>query len=355
MGDDVQIGIFAADGERPARFLGCDDALLLDILYRAAGLAMGGDLTKDAPAPGAEVRRIGLMRVTMEAVEDAAVYRVSPVAKPEGGRKPEGAPGSWAVQSLVFDAETFTEAQARAWIAEHEGFGDYGVDATENSFRFRQYDPVYFSEYRMISIAPGVQGVYGRIAKAADEAAAKAALDAALAKGEAVHAFNRMLVQGGLRYLPGSAALHKADGGAEERFVLSLVLEPNDGQGEAPLKPDTQNDIYSEAEVRKACHGWMENNGQVDLLHSWEALSRGQVRVLESYLAPVGFPLGEGAQKYDIVKGSWLLALRVVDDALWTAVKSGELGAFSVGGSAVRTPVELPAAAPAPPPEGGTR
>jgi hypothetical protein len=40
-----------------------------------------------------------------------------------------------------------------------------------------------------------------------------------------------------------------------------------------------------------------------------------------------------------VIKGSWLLGIRVVDDALWAACKAGKLGAYSVGGDAVRTPV----------------
>lgn len=124
---------------------------------------------------------------------------------------------------------------------------------------------------------------------------------------------------------------------AEERFVLSMVLEPNDGE-DAPFHPDTQGDIYSAAEIRRAAHGWMEKGGAVDLQHNWKALGVERVKVVENYLAPVDMTIGEAK----VLKGSWLLGLRVLDDELWAAAKDGKLGAFSIGGSARRVEVEAP-------------
>jgi DNA adenine methylase len=58
------------------------------------------------------------------------------------------------------------------------------------------------------------------------------------------------------------------------------------------------------------------------------------VKILESYVAPAAFAL-DGTQ---VRKGTWLLAVRVLDDALWGQIKAGELSGFSIGGSAVRNP-----------------
>jgi hypothetical protein len=326
----------------------------VEAIYAAAATATGSPLHKNAPAQGTAVRRIGAVRISAAAEDDPGSYLVGdPVNKPAGGPAPTGEPRSWTIQSLVFDAEQFTAAQVREWLTTHEGFGDHGLDETEaGTIRARQYDPTAFDAFRMISLAPGVRAVYGRLGKdPSDAEAATAAADDAVAKGAAVHKFNRTLIDRALGLLPASAALRKADAPAgapaEERFVLSLVLEPNDGQDGAPLKPDTQGDIYSAEAIRKACHAWMENSGALDLAHSWEALGRGKVRILENFLAPAGFPLGEGPDAYPVIKGSWLLGIRVVDDALWAACKAGKLGAYSVGGDAVRMPV-------APPPQEGT-
>ena len=345
------IGIY--QGPEGPPFLGCDDAALVEAIYAAAATAAGSPLHKDAPTQGTAVRRLGAVRISAAAEDDPGAYLVGdPVGKPADGPQPPGEPGSWAIQSLVFDAEAFTPAQVREWLTTHEGFGDHGLDETEaGTIRARQYDPAAFDAFRMISLAPGIRAVYGRVGKTPSDtdAAALAAADA-VAKGAAVHKFNRTLIDRALGLLPASAGLRKADAAAEpaeERFVLSLVLEPNDGQNGAPLKPDTQGDIYSADAIRKACHAWMENSGALDLAHSWEALGRGKVRILENFIAPAGFSLGEGPDAYPVIKGSWLLGIRVVDDALWAACKAGKLGAYSVGGDAVRTPV-------APPPQEGT-
>jgi hypothetical protein len=82
----------------------------------------------------------------------------------------------------------------------------------------------------------------------------------------------------------------------------------------------------------------MEKGGAVDLQHNWKALGVERVKVVENYLAPVDMVVGEAK----VLKGSWLLGLRVLDDELWAAAKDGKLGAFSIGGSARRVEVEAP-------------
>jgi hypothetical protein len=110
----------------------------------------------------------------------------------------------------------------------------------------------------------------------------------------------------------------------EERYVLGIVLEPE--------TIDAQNDIYSAAEVREAAHRFMQEYQNVGLMH--QDLVNGRVKILESYLAPTSFEL-DGTQ---VRKGTWLLAVRVLDDELWGQIKAGELTGFSIGGSAVRKP-----------------
>jgi hypothetical protein len=273
-----------------------------------------GTLAKDhLPADRAVLQRVGEVRVLPLA--DPAPYLVEraaePVAKPDVGRAPDAKPGTMAVQSLIFDSGQFTAAQARQWIKDHPEYGDYGVDETAQSLRFRQYDTEHFTRFRTKPFTDGVTAVLG-VVKAAGE-------------GDGW----------GVRLL--EHEVRKAADGSEERFALSLVLEPNDGaEPDAPLAPDTQGDVYSAEEIRKTCHGWMEKGAMVDVQHNWKALAPEQVRVVENYLAPVPFTLGD----YPVRKGSWLLGLRILDERLWAAVKDGTIGAFSVGGSAVRRPVE---------------
>lgn len=120
----------------------------------------------------------------------------------------------------------------------------------------------------------------------------------------------------------------------DERYVLGIVLEPE--------VVDAQGDIYSTEEIRAAAHRFMEEFGGLGLMHRLRV--NDQVKVLESYLAPTDFTVGE----LTVRKGTWMLAVRVLSDELWDRVKSGDLTGFSIGGSARRVPE--PAPAPAPPP-----
>jgi len=110
----------------------------------------------------------------------------------------------------------------------------------------------------------------------------------------------------------------------DERYVLGIVLEPE--------VVDAQGDIYSVEEIRQAAHRFMEEFGGLGLMHRLQV--NGQVRILESYLAPVDFEIG-GVK---VRRGTWLLAVRILSDELWERVKDGSLGGFSIGGSARRIP-----------------
>ena len=110
----------------------------------------------------------------------------------------------------------------------------------------------------------------------------------------------------------------------DERFVLGVVLEPE--------VVDAQGDIYSAEEVRQAAHRFMEEFGGLGLMHRFQV--NGQVKVLESYLAPADIAIGE----VRVRKGTWLLAVRILSDELWEQVKDGQLTGFSIGGSARRVP-----------------
>jgi hypothetical protein len=111
---------------------------------------------------------------------------------------------------------------------------------------------------------------------------------------------------------------------AEERYVLGVVLVPE--------QKDSQGDIYSHAEVRKAAHEYMENAGGLGRQHS--ELVNGKLRILETYVAPADFEV-EGEK---VTQGTWLLGIRAVDDDLWADIKKGSFTGFSIGGQAFRNP-----------------
>lgn len=114
------------------------------------------------------------------------------------------------------------------------------------------------------------------------------------------------------------------DAAAEERYVLGIVLEPE--------VEDSQKDIYSADEIRKAAHDYMLSSQNMGFMH--KELANDSVKILESYIAPVDFEIdGE-----TVSKGTWLMGVRIVDDEMWKLTKSGDLTGFSIGGVAVRTP-----------------
>jgi len=123
-----------------------------------------------------------------------------------------------------------------------------------------------------------------------------------------------------------SIKLAKADAAPTnaEHYVLGIVLEPD--------VVDTQKDTYSAEEIRSTAHKWMEDYRAIGLMHRGDVST--SVRPVESYIAPVDFELGGQTVK----AGTWLLAVHVIDHALWEAVKAGELTGFSIGGSAIRKP-----------------
>lgn len=111
----------------------------------------------------------------------------------------------------------------------------------------------------------------------------------------------------------------------EERYVLGVVL--------APETADSQGDIYSHHEVRKAAHTYMELARDLGKQHK-EIMTTEQLRILESYVAPVDFSIGEEK----VTSGTWLMGIRVVDDDLWDGIKKGDFTGFSIGGAAYRKP-----------------
>ncbi len=121
-----------------------------------------------------------------------------------------------------------------------------------------------------------------------------------------------------------SIPLLKGADPADERFVFGVVLEPE--------TVDAQGDVYSADEVRKAAHRFMEEYRGLGLQHQLRV--NDQVKILESFIAPVDFGVGDVAVK----KGTWLLAVRVLSDALWARVAEGSLTGFSIGGSARKVP-----------------
>jgi len=114
--------------------------------------------------------------------------------------------------------------------------------------------------------------------------------------------------------------VEKAD--EDRHVVLGVVLEPN--------SVDTQGDTISPDEIERASHLWLARFQDRGFMH--RQIVNSKIEIYESYLAPVDLTIG--GQK--VKKGSWLLMYHVTDDALWAAIKRGDLTGFSMGGFARR-------------------
>lgn len=113
----------------------------------------------------------------------------------------------------------------------------------------------------------------------------------------------------------------KSDG--EQRLVTGIVLEPDE--------IDTQNDTIDAEGILKTAHNFLSKyNRESEMGHMHRRLGDIGVDLVESYIAPMDFTIGEEPVK----KGSWIITVKVHDDRLWQDVKSGKLTGFSIGGIA---------------------
>ncbi len=134
--------------------------------------------------------------------------------------------------------------------------------------------------------------------------------------------FTSVVEEDGQIFLSGSimrSAVQKSDDG-ELRLVTGVVMEPDEF--------DAHGDITSSETIELAAYGYLYNSQVVGDQHSKVAPS--DVRVVESYIAPADFMIGDQLVK----KGSWVMTVHVVDDEMWEGVKSDKYTGFSIGGFA---------------------
>jgi len=114
-----------------------------------------------------------------------------------------------------------------------------------------------------------------------------------------------------------SATILKSDD--ELRIVYGVVMEPE--------TYDTDNNWTTAEEIEKAAHYWMENYQAIGHEHSYGV---GSILPVESFIAPTDMQIGSS----EVRKGSWVLAVKVMDEDRWEMVKSGDYTGFSIGGRA---------------------
>lgn len=116
----------------------------------------------------------------------------------------------------------------------------------------------------------------------------------------------------------------------DQRFVLGVVLQPT---ADPRVGPDSQGDVYSSATVAAAERSWREAGQKIGLQHGKDISLA--IEVLQSWITPVDCIIADQI----VVAGSWLLAVRVLDDGLWADIKASTMSGFSIGGSGRRTSI----------------
>ena len=110
---------------------------------------------------------------------------------------------------------------------------------------------------------------------------------------------------------------------AAKRLIIGVVYEPD--------FVDLQNDFADADEIQKAAHRFLVDYRKVRVMHEEEA---PRTDIVESYIAPQTLSI----DGMDVRKGTWIVAIKVNDDALWKKVQDGEYKGLSLGGTAHRQP-----------------
>jgi hypothetical protein len=109
-----------------------------------------------------------------------------------------------------------------------------------------------------------------------------------------------------------------------KQIVFGVVLQPN--------IPDLQGDIITEDEIENAAHRYMVESRITGFRHQEEL----DAVIVESYIAKSN----EWFKDENILKGSWLVAMKINDLKVWQGVLDGTFNSFSIGGWAKSDPVD---------------
>lgn len=122
----------------------------------------------------------------------------------------------------------------------------------------------------------------------------------------------------------------KTDDEMHIAFGIAVMSTDDDGN----LVEDRQRDMIEPIELEKMAYRYTIYHGDVGQYHE----TSGEGRVAESFVLTPEKLLAMGIPS-DSKKVLWWVGLYIENDAAWQRVKSGEFGAFSIEGIAMRTEV----------------
>lgn len=110
---------------------------------------------------------------------------------------------------------------------------------------------------------------------------------------------------------------------APKQILYCVVMEPG--------TVDLQDDVTDASEIEKAAHQYLLDSRVVGDSHRKNGrgtIIEADAGVVESFIAPVDFEVGTER----ILKGSWIIAIKVNDSELWKSVEDGDITGVSIGG-----------------------
>ena len=113
-----------------------------------------------------------------------------------------------------------------------------------------------------------------------------------------------------------------------KQIVYGVVISPNES--------DLQEDIMSPEDIESTAHNYLVNSRAVGSGHEKQITAYP----VESYIAPQDMEWEDGQYgPQKIVKGAWVLGVKIVDKKEWQKVVNGDYTGFSVGGFGLRDPL----------------
>jgi hypothetical protein len=114
--------------------------------------------------------------------------------------------------------------------------------------------------------------------------------------------------------------LAKAD--PDEMTITGIAMEPD--------AVDAHGDFATAAVIKKAAHNFLAAYNKTVKLGVQHKDFKPKFQILESYVAPVTFVLGNRTVK----EGSWIVTVKVLNADIWKKIKNGSIKGFSIGGKA---------------------
>ena len=116
----------------------------------------------------------------------------------------------------------------------------------------------------------------------------------------------------------------RKDGQEWAREVMGEMLIPD--------TPNSYGDIYTRAAIKEFAYAFAMKGYGIDVNHDNVEVG-ASVFVVESFIVRAGDP--------DFIEGSWVIAMKIMDDDIWQMVLDGELNGFSYEAMVTMLPIEI--------------